>query len=48
MDDCGTQVLVKAYGDLLELFVAVRGVFTNKEGQISGKPYSQEMTVLSQ
>ena len=48
MDDCGTQVLVKAYCDLLDLFVAVRGVFTNKEGQISCKPYSQVITTLSQ
>ena len=44
MDDCGTQVLVKAYGDLLELFVAVRGVFTNKDGQMSCKPYPQATT----
>ena len=44
MDDRGTQVFVKAYCDLLELFIAVRGVFTNKEGQISCKPYPQAAT----
>ena len=38
MNDCGTQVLVEAYGDLLELFVAIRETFTNKNGQPS-KPY---------
>ena len=48
MDDCGTQVLVKAYGDLLELLVAVREVFTNKNGQLPCKPYSQVITTWRQ